>query len=524
MITISSRRPAAWGLALGLSLMGGLACNRNAPSDGHDHGTEAGHGHEVPERPSLAPTAWADGMELFVEYAVLVAGETSSFGAHLTHLEGFQAVQDGRAEVILTGAGGEQRFGGEVTATPGIFRIAPKPRVAGEVQVRVVWKGPKGQASFDLGRHQVYPDLASAMKAQVPEAEGGIPFLKEQQWNVPFATAEAQPRALYQGFEAYGTIQAAPGGEGRVLAPVAGRLEGSTFPNVGQRVRRGQRLAGLVPKAGADLSLGTVQLDFERARLRQEQAAANLARLKGLLEQDAVPKRRVEESTREAAMAEAEFKVAQSRKDEVLLGKGGLAIALTAPVSGIVSAVNGGPGIQVAEGQELFHIVDVRHLRLEVQVPEAEAGRLAKVASVWFQAPGLPPQVLEPGRGARLLGQGGAIHPERRTIPFLVSFANPSGTLKVGHAGKAFVRVGSPSRDLAIPASALQDEDGLSVVYVQAGGERFLRRIVQVGARDGDWVQVLGGIQPGERVVTLGAHLVRLAASSGKVPEHGHAH
>jgi multidrug efflux pump subunit AcrA (membrane-fusion protein) len=86
------------------------------------------------------------------------------------------------------------------------------------------------------------------------------------------------------------------------------------------------------------------------------------------------------------------------------------------------------------------------------------------------------------------------------------------------------MRVGNPSQGLAIPASALQDEDGLSVVYVQAGGERFLRRIVQIGARDGDWVQILGGIQPGERVVTLGTHLVRLAASSGKVPEHGHAH
>ncbi|HEX4844795.1 MAG TPA: efflux RND transporter periplasmic adaptor subunit [Geothrix sp.] len=555
MIAATSRRPIAWALVLGLTLTGTLACNHKEGADDHAHGAAA-HGHEAPERPSLAPTLYADGLELFVEYAVLVAGETSTFGAHLTHLEGFQAVKDGRAEVILTGAGGEQRFGGEVSATPGIFRMAPKPKAAGEVQVRILWKGPKGQATFDLGKHTVYPDLAAARKAQVPEAEGGIPFLKEQQWNVPFGTTEAKPRPLYQGFEAYGTVQAVPGGEGRVLAPVAGRLDGaemvrggppareardvppgaphtaieqspmalSTYPNVGQSVRKGQRLAALVPKAGLDLSQGTVQLDFERARLRQEQTAVNLTRMKGLLEQDAVPKRRVEEATREAALADTEFKVAQARRDEATLGRGGMAIALTAPVSGVVSAVNGGPGIQVAEGQELFHIVDTRRLRLEVQVPEAQAGRLAKVASVWFQAPGVPAMLLDPNQGARMLGQGGAIHPERRTVPFLVAFANPTGALKVGHTGKVFVRVGSPSQGLAIPASALQDEDGLSVVYVQAGGERFLRRIVQTGARDGDWVQILGGVQPGERVVTLGAHLVRLAASSGKVPEHGHAH
>ncbi len=527
MIAMPSRRPIApalaLALALGLALTGSLACNRKEAADAHDHGAP-GAAHEAPERPSLAPTIYADGMELFVEYAVLVAGETSNFGAHLTHLEGSQPAKDGRAEVILTGAGGEQRFGGEVSAVPGIFRIAPKPTTAGEIQVRLVWKGPKGQATFDLGKHTVYPDVASSMKAQVPEAEGGISFLKEQQWNVPYGTTQAQPRPLYQGFEAYGSIQAVSGGEGRVLAPVAGRLEGPSFPSVGQIVRQGQRLAGLVPKAGSDLSLGTVQLDCERARLRHEQTTANLTRLKALLEQDAVPKRRVEEATREAAMAEAELKVAQARKDEVTLGKGGLAIALTSPVSGVVSTANGGSGVQVAEGQELFYIVDTRRLRLEVQVPEAQAGRLAKVASVWFQAPGVPAMLLEPSRGARILGQGGAVHPERRTVPFLVEFANPNGALKVGLNGKAFVRIGSPSKDLAIPAAALQDEDGLSVVYVQTGGERFQRRIVQVGARDGEWVQILVGVKEGERVVSLGSHLVRLAASSGKVPEHGHAH
>ena len=519
-----TRPSIAWGLVLGFSLFGNLACNRKEVAvDAHGHGAK-GAAHAAPERPSLAPTVWADGMELFVEYAVLVAGDTSNFGAHLTHLEGFQAVKDGRVEVVLTGAGGEQRFGAEVSTTPGIFRVAPKPSIAGEVQVRMIWKGPKGQATFNLGKHTVYPSLAAAMKAQVPEPEGGISFLKEQQWNVPFATTEAQPRALYQGFEAYGAIQSVPGGEGRVLAPVSGRIEGTTFPNVGQIVKQGQRLAGLVPKAGSDLSLGTLLLDFERARLKHDQAAANHTRLKALLEKDAVPKRRVEEAARELALAEAELKAAEARKDEATLGKGGLAVALNAPVSGTVSNVNGGPGIQVAEGQELFQIVDTRRLRLEVQVPEAQAGRLDKVVSVWFQAPGALPIVLGPGRGARLLGQGGAIHPERRTVPFLVEFTNTSGALKVGHAGKAFVRVGSPSQGLGIPASALQDEDGLSVVYVQAGGERFLRRIVQVGTRDGEWVEILGGVKPGDRVVSLGSHLVRLAASSGKVPEHGHAH
>lgn len=513
--------PITCGLVLGLSLLSNLACK---PKGTHDHGADAGHAHEAPERPGFSPTRVADGLELFVEYPVLVAGEDSAFGIHLTYLADHKAVSDGQVEVILTGAGGEQRFHGELSPTPGIFRVSPKPARSGVAKVQLRWKGIKGQATFDLGTHTVYPDLASAMKAEVPEPTPGIPFLKEQQWNVPFGTVPAQERSLAEGFEAFAAVQAVPGGEGRILAPVAGRLEGPGFPSIGQPVKQGQRLGGLVPKAGADLALGSTQLDFEKARLHLEQARANHTRLKGLLDQDAVPRRRVEEAAREEALAEAGFKVAQARREEVTTGRGGMALALSAPVSGTVSAVNGGPGMQVTEGQELIHIVDTRRLRLEVQVPEAQAARVAKIASVWFQTPGADPVVLAPGRSAQLLGVGGAIHPERRTLPLLLAFQNLTGALKVGATGKAFVRTGAGAPTLAVPATALQDEDGLAVVYVQTGGERFQRRIVRAGLRDGEWVQVLSGVQAGERVVTTGGHLVRLAASSGKAPEHGHAH
>lgn len=519
------------GIALSLVLAGGVACKRK--STGHDHGAAAepaehGHDHGAGERPAIAATLLDQGIELFVEYPVLVAGDVSHFGAHLTHLNGHQAVKDGKVELVLTSAKGEQRFTAEVSSTPGIFHLDAKPTLSGEVEVELIWKGPKGSASFDLGVNTVFADLNAASHAVVPAAPAGISFTKEQQWKVPFATAEVQQRSLLEGFEAFASVQAASGGEGRVMAPVSGRLEGSGFPNIGQIVRQGQRLGSLVPRAGSDLSLGSVQLDLERAKLKLEQAQVTHTRLKTLLEQDAIPRKRLEDAERELSLAKAEFSVAEARHREITTGKGGMALALTAPVSGVISAVSGGPGIQVSEGQELFYIVDTRKLRLDVQVPETQAGKLAKIASVWFQAPGMEPLVLEAGKNAKVLGQGGAIHPERRTVPLLLEFPNPQGALKVGASGKAFVRVGNAAKTaaktLAVPASALQDEDGLSVVYVMLGGESFERRIVRVGARDGEWIQVLSGLAEDERVVSLGAHLVRLAASAGKVPEHGHAH
>jgi multidrug efflux pump subunit AcrA (membrane-fusion protein) len=52
----------------------------------------------------------------------------------------------------------------------------------------------------------------------------------------------------------------------------------------------------------------------------------------------------------------------------------------------------------------------------------------------------------------------------------------------------------------------------------------YERRPVRLGIRDGDLVQVIDGIAPGERVVARGACQVRLASAAGALPVHGHVH
>jgi multidrug efflux pump subunit AcrA (membrane-fusion protein) len=62
------------------------------------------------------------------------------------------------------------------------------------------------------------------------------------------------------------------------------------------------------------------------------------------------------------------------------------------------------------------------------------------------------------------------------------------------------------------------------VAFVQKSGEAFERRTLVLGARDGDFVEVKSGLAEGERVVTLGAYDVRLAATAPAAIGHGHAH
>jgi multidrug efflux pump subunit AcrA (membrane-fusion protein) len=75
-----------------------------------------------------------------------------------------------------------------------------------------------------------------------------------------------------------------------------------------------------------------------------------------------------------------------------------------------------------------------------------------------------------------------------------------------------------------VPAAAVVDDAGRPIVFVQREGETFERRAVTLGPRSGELVQITEGIKPGDRVVTKGAYLVRLASLSTSVPARGHVH
>ncbi|MDA1261066.1 MAG: efflux RND transporter periplasmic adaptor subunit, partial [Planctomycetota bacterium] len=94
--------------------------------------------------------------------------------------------------------------------------------------------------------------------------------------------------------------------------------------------------------------------------------------------------------------------------------------------------------------------------------------------------------------------------------------------LRSGAVLSGWVASEAPRMALAVPESALVDEDGLSVAFVQISGEVFERRVVQTGVRDGEWVELRSGVRAGERVVTDGAYVIRLISLSGVIPEHSH--
>jgi len=191
----------------------------------------------------------------------------------------------------------------------------------------------------------------------------------------------------------------------------------------------------------------------------------------------------------------------------------------------VITSVNMGIGEPVAADQTLFTILDPSTVWIEARVPESAFGRLGAAKDALCQLlDGSNRQFSISGENGRLVFSGLEVDAQTRTVPLVYEMNNTNAMLRAGQSVRLHVETARALDASSIPHSALVEEGGMFVAFVQVSGETFQRREVQLGIRDGDWIQVVAGLSPGERVVTDGAYAIRLAAASNAIPSHGHAH
>jgi len=193
---------------------------------------------------------------------------------------------------------------------------------------------------------------------------------------------------------------------------------------------------------------------------------------------------------------------------------------IRAPVGGVIAQREAATGANVASGTILFRVVDAAQIHVVGQVPEAEAARVRAVAAAEIEVPGREDRL----PAGRLASLGKVLDPQLRTLPITFAFDNQALGLPVGQSVFLHLLMQTTAPRPVVPAAAIVDDAGRPIVFVQREGETFERRAVKVGARAGDLVQITDGVNPGDRVVTKGAYLVRLASMSTSVPAHGHVH
>ena len=170
-----------------------------------------------------------------------------------------------------------------------------KPAHGGERQLTVTVQTPRGKSIHRLGPVQVYPDLKSAPEhKEEGKAPGEIAFLKEQQWQVEFATSVAGPRTLRSSLPTTGVLRVPSNAETTITAPSSGTV---VFPNVmplvGHAVQRGQLLASILPRLAERGDMALLVEDAHKAQLRHDQAHREQDRAQMLLDRGVVAERNV---------------------------------------------------------------------------------------------------------------------------------------------------------------------------------------------------------------------------------------
>jgi RND family efflux transporter MFP subunit len=504
---------------------------------GHDHGqSEAdGQDHGTADHESWAVTAWGEHFELFPEIDALVAGKTATAHVHVTILDGFLPATEGSVAIILKGEGGaEERFSSTAVVRPGIFNVEITPATPGERELtfeietgRTAETIPGGQVR--VGTADDPGGLVEEPHALPPVDDGeGQGFLKEQQWRTSFATEWAAMGSMRPGVSGAARVEPPSGGRVMLTAPVNGVVRGEGWPYTGLHVEAGAPVLTLIPTTGTGRSLADLRATVRELEARSEAADSRVHRLENLLEKEAVSRREVEQARAEATAVEARLEAARAELEAAeagRVGRGGVSgLQIRAPFAGRVAEVLVSPGEQVASGTALVRVIRERPVWVRVALTPDAASRLGDgIAGLILETGASSAALAVSSNDVRLVSIAPEVDAGTGTVEALIEVERSVDTLRPGLRATAQVLLPGDIEGMLLPLSAVIDDAGVSVVYVQLDGESFLRREVEVGECRGSFA-VVDGVFPGERVVTDGGASIRRASllSSGSVEGHVH--
>ena len=312
--------------------------------------------------------------------------------------------------------------------------------------------------------------IAGCHKSETKTPAPGLPTA-----TVRVEIVERQPRVATE--DVVGTVRAKL--RSVLEAKVSGKID-QMLVVPGQKVKQGELLASIEARE--------IQARLDQTLAVRQQAESDLKRYASLLEQKIL-------AQSEYDAAQSKFRVADATVSEVetLLGY----TKVTAPFDGVMTRKLADVGDLAQPGKPLLEMEDSRTLRLEAGVPEAVVGKLTlgdklpvRIAAIESDLEGVVSEISP------------AADPNSRT--FLVKLDLPDTTgLRAGQFGRVAMPVGETAT-LRVPASAVVLRGQMEIVFVVRDGKAGLR-LVKTGKRIGSDVEIVSGVDAGEKVVVEGA-------------------
>ncbi len=182
-------------------------------------------------------------------------------------------------------------------------------------------------------------------------------------------------------------------------------------------------------------------------------------------------------------------------------------VPVLSPESGVIVERLVNVGELVDPSKPLFTIGDFRSVWLKADVFEKDIPKLELGQAIELQVDSFPDKVFH----GKLDYVANQIDSDTRTLAVRAEVSNPQGLLKPKMFARMKIIVGL-QRVLSIPITAVQDARTAKVVYVPEGDHTFEERKVKLGSQSDQYVEVLEGLKPGEKVVTKGSFDLRAEA------------
>ena len=322
-----------------------------------------------------------------------------------------------------------------------------------------------------------------------------------------------QTRDIVEALELVGSLEADRDVE--IRSRVSGRIE-ELAVDVGDRISKGQLLIQvddlqqkeLVRQAEAAIRVTVAEKSTQDLRViaarREHDRQQNLA-TKGV-----GTAQQLEAAESKLSIAEAESRLAASKvaQAETELEQSRLELAerrIESPLDGQVASRTVQVGDLAKSDVGLLRIVDLSTVRTAVHVGESDYRQLREGQPAEVRVDTYPDPF--PGRVVRLAP---VLDPETRTAVVYIAVENPDGLLKPGMHARVRVVLDRHEQATAVPlASVVETPEGSTVFVLADDGGRVSQVSVRLGLADRAMVEVLRGVDPSDRVVTLGSHLVR---------------
>ncbi len=302
--------------------------------------------------------------------------------------------------------------------------------------------------------------------------------------SIPVRVQEIRPTQFADIIQVPGSIEAYQDVQ---VSPEEGGVIKEWVVRKGRWVKKGDTLC--------ILNDDVIKANYDAALAQYKIAELNYEKQKNVYDENVISELQFKSAmyNRDAAKAQADLMAARLERTR-----------LRSPIDGVLNDRFREAGEYAPPAVPLAHVVNVGSIKVLTEVSERFAGTI----SVGDDATVIPDAFPEDSLKGRVIFVGSSVSSNNRTLPVEIAIGNPSGKLKPEMITRVSVIRSVRDDAILVDQNIVQQVDrDKNIVYVENGGKAE-ERLVTLGARQNNMVEITSGLKPGDRLIVSGYQLL----------------